>query len=61
MKIIYVLMENDNITYSHDVDSVVGVYDSYEKAKNRMKELSNLDLIGYAFEIKEFLLNDSIE
>lgn len=61
MKMIYVLMENDNITYSHSVDSVVGVYDTYEKAKNRMKELSSLDLTGYSFEIKEFLLNDSIK
>ena len=61
MKIIYVLIENDNVTYNYDVDSVVGVYDSYEKAKNRMKELSNLNLIGYSFEIKEFLLNDSIK
>lgn len=61
MKMMYVLMENDNITYNHEVDSVVGIYDTYEKAKNRMKELSNLDLTGYSFEIKEFLLNDGIK
>ena len=59
MKIIYILMENDIDTFSHDVDSVVGVYDTREKAEQRKEELSDIE--GYILYIKEYLLNDSIE